>query len=197
MRILPRSLWLPRARLPFRAGAHAAAWALSALAAAVLLLVAVGPRVLDYRVVTVLGDSMSPEFGRGDVILSVPMRPQDLRVGDVLTFSSPNEPGALVTHRVIEVVEAGEAPVVRTRGDANTAPDPWKAELSGTLWRVGGDIPWLGWLLVWLRSPVVSVIARYGAVAAFAALSLWYLWSPRGRTVPTGAVRPVDEPATA
>ena len=52
-------------------------------------------------------------------------------------------------HRVIEVSGSATAPVVRTKGDSNTRPDPWKATLSGepVLERVAHVIPVVGQLI--------------------------------------------------
>jgi hypothetical protein len=75
------------------------------------------------------------------------------------------------------VVRGGDHPVVRTKGDANDSVDPWKARLDGaTAWRVRGVAPKLGWLIVWLRSPVVRILTVFGAPLLLAMLGLWRIW---------------------
>src|SRR3712207_7184617 len=47
-------------------------------------------------------------------------------------FRSPIDDHRVVTHRVIEVQRTADGTVaVRTQGDANDAPDPWTAVLTG------------------------------------------------------------------
>src|ERR671916_807519 len=58
---------------------------------------------------------------------------------------------------------------VQTKGDANEAVDPWKATLQGdTAWQVQGVVPEVGHVIQALRTPVVSQVLRYGAVALLA-----------------------------
>lgn len=94
------------------------------LSLAVFLLIAVGPRSGKFQVLTVLTGSMAPTAPRGSLAIVVPKSRTDLRVGDVLTYAIPVEDRKVVTHRVIEVRQTEDTTVVRTKGDANKAPDP-------------------------------------------------------------------------
>ena len=76
-----------------------------------------------------------------------------MRVGQVISYHIPVGDHHVQSHRVIEVVRGGGQPLVRTKGDANTAPDPWTARLNGsTAWQVRAVVPKAGWAIVWLRS---------------------------------------------
>jgi len=108
-------------------------------AVAVLLLVGVGPRVADYRTLVMLTGSMSPEFPAGSLLVATPRRAVDLAPGDVLIYHVPIDDHHVVTHRVVGVERQGDAVLVRTKGDANTAPDPWVAMITDdTVWTVPG-----------------------------------------------------------
>src|SRR5207247_7659407 len=81
------------------------------------------------------------------------------------------------THRVVAVVHGGAHPSVRTKGDANAAPDPWVARLDGTTaWRVRAVLPKLGWVVFWLRTPRVEKLTLILAPILLALLGLLRIW---------------------
>src|SRR5207248_1376169 len=62
---------------------------------------------------------------------------RDVRMGQVISYRIPIGDHHVQTHRVIKVLHTDGNVIVQTKGDANTAPDPWKAELHGTTaWQV-------------------------------------------------------------
>jgi signal peptidase len=76
-----------------------------------------------------------------------------VRVGDVLTFADPAQPGRLVTHRVVEVVERPEGGLAyRTKGDANTHRDPWAIALPEDAGRLAFDVPYVGYALWYAKT---------------------------------------------
>jgi signal peptidase len=150
------------------------------LALVALLLLVVGPRTGAYRVSVVLSDSMAPAWEAGDVVVSTPTAPQDLRVGDVITFTPPADGRPSVTHRIVAIDEPGAAPVVRTRGDASGADDPWgPIRLApDTAWRVRADVPNLGWALAGLRHPAALAATTILVPALLLVLLLIRIWWP-------------------
>ena len=136
------------------------------LAVVVLAAVSLGPQTGRFRTLTVLTGSMTPTIPLGSVVLVVPTPIDQVAVGDVITYAIPVDDHRIVTHRVVEVLEAG---VVRTRGDANDADDPWVAKLRGsTAWTVRGHVPRAGYLIQAMRQPVL----RVGSVLAGTLLAL-------------------------
>lgn len=126
---------------------------------AVAVLVGVGPRTGAYRTLTVLSGSMSPTFDPGSVLVVRPTRISELEIGDVITYRIPVDDHRVVTHRIVELGERDGRPVVRTRGDASSTPDPWLTQLDGdTAWRATTSIPLLGYGIVALRIPWISWI---------------------------------------
>jgi signal peptidase len=163
------------------------------LGAALLLLVAIGllPHTGWYRVETVLSGSMRPSFAPGDMVVVTPERTRDVRTGQVISYHIPVGDHHVQTHRVVKVVRSGEHPLVRTKGDANNAADPWTARLDGTTaWRVRVVAPKLGWLIVWLRSPLVRILTVFGAPLLLALLGLWRIWQD-----PKEEIQDVGSPA--
>lgn len=167
-------------RVARRAPRAAATVVLSAVAAgavAVLLLVGVGPRVADYRTLVMLTGSMSPEYPAGSLLIATPRRATDLAPGDVITYHMPIDDRQVVTHRVVEVDRQGDTVLVRTKGDANTAPDPWVARITDdTVWTVRGAVPGAGQLIGWARSPTARPIVTLvlpGLAVGWLLVGIW------------------------
>lgn len=143
-----------------------------------LFAIGIGPWTGRYRVITVLTGSMRPTAPPGSLIVVTPEASGDLRVGDVITFEAPIDGRPVVTHRVIEIVSGGTNPIIRTKGDANAAADPWVARLGdGPVWHARAVVPWAGALMQSLRSPFVHTLTVLAAPVAFALLALIQIWS--------------------
>ncbi|MFF2296873.1 signal peptidase I [Arthrobacter sp. NPDC058127] len=147
-------------------------------AVAAFLFLAVGPRVLGYQTSTMLTGSMSPLINPGDVVVTVPVAVQELKVGDIITYHIPVEDQRVETHRIIELaVNSQGTATVRTKGDANNGPDPWTAALAGgQVDRQVFTVPYLGNAIRALRDPVVLKVLMYGAPAALVLLLLASIW---------------------
>src|SRR5207237_377441 len=84
-----------------------------------------------------------------------PEPPGHVRAGQIITYAIPISDRHVETHRVVRILRGGDHPVVITKGDANTAADPWKAELRGDkVWRYRFRLPSLGRAIVVLREPL-------------------------------------------
>lgn len=165
-----------------RIASRFASFVVPLVAGVVLIAIAIGPRTGAYRTLTVLSGSMSPAIPRGSLVAVVPVSPSDLRAGDVITFNAPIDGSPVVTHRVEEVVESGIAPVVRTKGDANSAADPWLARIEGgRAWKVRLAVPHAGRAIVALRSPAARPVLLYGIPSIVAVWWLAEIWRPRRR----------------
>jgi signal peptidase len=106
---------------------------------------------LDFR--SVATGSMEPNIPVGSVVVVQPVDPATLRFGYVITFKSPENPSLIVTHRVNKVMGEPEAPLFRTKGDANDAPDLELVPPSNVLGRVRLHVPYLGFLAQFARTP--------------------------------------------
>jgi len=152
---------------------------LLAVALMVLAAVGLGPVTGTYRLATVLSGSMAPGMPVGSVAVLVPVDPADVGVGDVITYQSPID-RQVVTHRVVEVVESGPNPVLRTKGDANASADPWNARLAGgPAWRRVAVIPYAGNAIRTLRSAPVHHATVHLVPLLLLAAMLSAIWSPR------------------
>lgn len=169
-----------------------------ALAASLAVLVAIGilPRFGWYRTETALSGSMKPFFSSGDLLVLTPEPMRSLRRGWVISYHTPVGDHHVQTHRVVRVVRGGDHPLVRTKGDANAAADPWVAKLHGTtVWRVRTVVPHAGQAIVWLREPVVHYLTLFLAPALLALLCLVRIW--RNPEEPAGSNKPPEASARA
>lgn len=124
---------------------------------------------------TVLTGSMRGTFDPGALVLSVPIPVSQVKPGDVIVFTPPGH-STPYTHRVVTVStnKAGQR-VVTTKGDANPAPDSWKAVLEGsTVPRVFAHVPYAGraFLAVRDRTTHTTLLVLLGLVAAVAGTRL-------------------------
>ena len=80
------------------------------------------PRIFGYSFYYVLTESMEPEIMAGDMILGKYTDPEELQVGDVITYVG--ESGALkdkiITHKIVEMDDG----MITTQGVANDIADP-------------------------------------------------------------------------
>ncbi len=177
----PSSLWAAhRCGVPLRVLRIAAKAVSSLLLAGVVVLfagLALGPHLAGYRTETMLSASMSPLIRPGDIAVDTVQPLSALRAGQIITFHVPTGDHRVVSHRVIALTRtAGGGVDVRTKGDANTAPDQWTAHLAGgRIWRVRTVIPRLGHLIGLLRGPNLGLLLPVG-LAAFAANALLGIW---------------------
>lgn len=80
------------------------------------------PNVFGYCFYYVLTESMEPEISSGEMILGKIVDPDELRVGDVVTYKGESGSlyGKIITHKIIEI----DGSIITTQGVANNIPDP-------------------------------------------------------------------------
>ena len=82
------------------------------------------PSVGGWLPLIVLTDSMQPVISGGDLIICHTAEAEEIAKGDVIAFFDPAGNGtSIVTHRVLEIVEADGEISFRTKGDNNNAED--------------------------------------------------------------------------
>lgn len=155
----------------------AAAWTVLGLAGALLFAV-LGTRPFGYQTLTVMSGSMEPAIATGDVVIDETIAPLRARVGDVVTFTDPLDPGRLITHRVHSVRATPDGVAFVTKGDANDATEDWTVPRHGTIGVVRYRIPVLGYLLVWLRAPWARIALLVIPAIALGAIEIWRIWRP-------------------
>jgi len=143
---------------------------LTALAAATLLFLSIGPMLLPFQVFSVLSGSMEPNIHKGALVVVTRAPAASIRVGDVITFQPPAR-SSFVTHRVFSLDPGSSRPTVTTKGDANSAADAWSLALPESVWRFQFSVPFLGYFLVLAQSGFGRV-----ALVLLPAIGLAYLY---------------------
>jgi len=132
-----------------------------------LALWAAAPAVIGWLPTTVMTGSMAPRIVPGDVVVSRPVAPDELRVGQVLLADDPDQAGHLRMHRFVDTGRGGS---VVTKGDANPERDSTAITRSDVHGVAFLRIPFVGTPLVWMRDGAWSKVALL--VLAVAAV-LW------------------------
>jgi signal peptidase I len=103
-------------------------WLLTAVMVVALMLamaVVIVPRAIGAVPLTVLTGSMRPVIQPGDLIVSRATNPNNLRIGQIVTFQPVSGDPTLITHRIVNTTRNldGELISLVTRGDANGSDD--------------------------------------------------------------------------
>ena len=121
-------------------------WILILAVSAVIGVAVLIPRAGGATPYTVLTGSMRPTYPPGTLIVSRPVEPEDVKIGDAITFQLESGEAAVVTHRVIatRMGEDGKLEFL-VKGDANNAQDKdavRAVQVRGRLWYA---VPYLGY----------------------------------------------------
>lgn len=113
-----------------------------------LALWAAAPAVLGWHPTTVMTGSMEPRLAPGDVVVSRPVAPAEVRPGQILLADDPDQPGHLRMHRF---VEPGPHGTVVTKGDANPQADSTPIERSAVHGVGFLRVPYVATPVLWVR----------------------------------------------
>jgi signal peptidase len=113
-----------------------------------LALWAAAPAVIGWHPTTVMTGSMEPRLAPGDVVVSRPVAPSQLRLGQVILYDDPDQVGELRLHR-IHAVRSGN--MLITKGDANPQADSTPISRSVVHGVAFIRVPYIGLPIVWLR----------------------------------------------
>ena len=78
--------------------------------------------IFGYKGYIVLTGSMQPNLNIGDLVIDKTVKEEELKVGDVITFTLKNS-NVTVTHRIVEIVEQDGKKYYKTKGDNNNTED--------------------------------------------------------------------------
>ena len=168
--------------------------------AIVLVVAIVVPAALGYNRYVINGHSMEPTIPYGSVVFAETVPVDELKVGDVITFTPPPEYAVSepVTHRIIEIKEVDGKRQFRTQGDNNDSPDPWTVTFdSSSQARVAFHVPYAGYFYIalsqwWVRFLVI-VLPALGAAVWIVVI----LWREAGREVEKEKARRGLSPGSA
>ncbi len=111
-----------------------------AIVSAMIICGAVG----SIKFLTCSGKSMEPTITSADMIVVLPVNPEDLKVGAIIVYEynghNWEERKVTITHRIVEITEDG----FKTKGDANDAIDDYPVKSQDIVGVVKFKIPYLG-----------------------------------------------------
>ncbi len=107
---------------------------------------------LGWRVDAVASGSMEPYLKVGSLVVTRPVDPEAIAVGDIITFKAVTVGETLITHRVIGV-EKGSLFYFITKGDANGRHDPFGVPARNVVGKVYFHLPYAGYVTEFLKTP--------------------------------------------
>jgi len=111
-----------------------------------------------WRVNAVLSGSMEPELQVGSLVVSRPVKPETIEVGDIIIFRPISMGESLITHRVIGIGRRSSL-YFETKGDANDKPDPFTVPARNLVGKVSFHAPYWGYFTEFLKSPFGFIFA--------------------------------------
>ena len=125
------------------------------IALAILLAGLFLPKSIGYQVRMVETGSMVPTIPIGSAII---VRPEaEYAVGNIVTFERPGDT-LPTTHRIVSATTTAGVVEYTMRGDANNANDWQAVAQSDVIGRVWLTVPYLGYVLNFVRTPLGIVI---------------------------------------
>jgi len=116
---------------------------------------------LGWRVNAVLSGSMEPELKVGSLVVTCPVEPEEIVVGDIITFRPVSVGGHMITHRVVGIggIGQGSSLYFETKGDASDKPDPFTVPARNLIGKICFHAPSWGYFTEFLKTPIGFLFA--------------------------------------
>lgn len=168
------------------------------LVAVVLVAVILGRLVplLGGQTLIIGGPSMEPALPLGSAIVILPVAPDAVAVGDIVSIKAGPET-SIFTHRVVRTLALRGEPYLETKGDNNPSPDGATVPATAVIGRVDRVVPLMGYVIALLSVPIgVAFVLCLGAFLILAAILVDAAEADRRRARRQAAV-PGSLPQTA
>lgn len=141
--------------------------------AVVFAVLSVGVRLLGIRVYSVISGSMEPAYPVGSLIYVKQADPDEIRIGDVITYVLPDNTPA--THRVVRIDAENQR--FYTKGDANETEDGSPVLFRNLIGRPILRIPYLGYIAYCIQHPPGMYIAVAAGLVILLLVFLPDIWA--------------------
>jgi signal peptidase len=101
----------------------------------------------------VVTGSMEPTIKTGSVVFVKSVDPKTIKKGDIIAFTSPNNPKDTIIHRV-DSISSTDPLLFKTKGDANNSIDAWDVMGVGVKGVYFAAIPYLGNIAGFIKQPL-------------------------------------------
>ncbi len=116
----------------------------------------------------IVSPSMVPTINVGDGIVIKRSSDNELKIGDIITFSSKDirYSGLTVTHRIVNKKQTKTGNYIyRTKGDHNDMEDPSSVSLDNIYGKVILKIPKIGYVQQFLSKPINFILVFVGIIS--------------------------------
>lgn len=100
----------------------------------------------------VTSGSMEPLVKSGSLAITKSVNPNSIIIGDIVAFTSPNNPKETILHRVYAIKSTSPLRA-STKGDQNSTPDQWDLTESAIRGQYIFSLPYLGKIIAFIQSP--------------------------------------------
>ena len=148
--------------------------------------------LLHYEPMVIVTGSMQKTIPVGSLVVDQKVNPQQLHVGDVISFQKPLGAHGIDTHRIIAIKNDKGMRLYQTKGDSNPVADPWIISFDRGMvaHRMVFSVPYAGNALVFARSSLgrlaliayVCVILLLSVLKGIAASAKVKTVEPAGKT---------------
>lgn len=132
------------------------------------------PKIFGVEFRAVVTGSMTPDIPVGSLVVIVPAKAEDIKVGDDISFVSAGD--KVVTHRVIEIDFDNNEFITKGIANGPTAIDP-PNKYENILGVVKLHIPKMGLVFSWIATTQGKIITATLIFAAYLLSSIVSLWS--------------------
>jgi signal peptidase I len=149
--------------------------------------------LLRYEPMVIVTGSMQKTIPVGSLVVDQKVDPQQLEVGDVISFQKPLGAKGIDTHRIVAIRNDKGKRLYQTKGDSNPIADPWVISFDpGTAaHRMAFSVPYAGNALIFARSP----LGRICLIAYVCLILLLSLFKGIAATAKDTTQQPTGKPA--
>lgn len=117
--------------------------------------------IFGYRIYSVMSGSMTPVYPKGSLVVVKLTEPENIKVGDDITFYNPGSAQEIWTHRVTQVITdyGNNGICFKTQGVANPNEDPFVTLGGNVVGVVNFSVPYAGYALDYIQKNIlISVV---------------------------------------
>lgn len=123
--------------------------------------------ILGFRQYVIATGSMEPEYNIGDVIIIREKPEEEIKIGDIINYTSENGIDT-ITHRVVDIIEKDGQNYYKTKGDNNNSEDSELVKYSQVKGKLVLKISKLG-------TAITKLFTGTGITILFAVIILSYI----------------------